>query len=231
MAIKGLFIDCPTGLAGDMILAGLLDLGVPLEIIESSLKLIGLDNSYKISIEESSSFGFRGLRIDVDSTEIESTRRCWGDIKKQIILANISKSLKDRIYRVFQALAEAESLVHGQSIEKVHFHEIGAIDSLVDIVGVCAAIEHINPDEIICAVPSVGRGMVNTSHGTLPVPVPAVLELAKKHKLELIFGDDCPEGELTTPTGLALMAILADRFSRPVQIGVRGIGARSYCCD
>ncbi len=229
--MKGLFVDCPTGLAGDMILGGLLDLGVPLDVIEKPIASFGLENSYKIRIEESSSYGFRGLKVHVDSLEIEPRTRFWKEIREKIIAAKISETLKDKIYRVFKSLAEAESFVHGQPIDTIHFHEIGAIDSLVDIVGVCAAIDYINPDEIICAVPSVGRGTVETLHGILPVPAPAVLEIANKYRLELLFGEDCPHGELTTPTGLALMAVMANRFARPLNIAVRatgvGLGHRS----
>ena len=222
--MKGLFVDCPTGLAGDMILSGLLDLGVPLSVVESSLNKIGLENKYRITSESTTSYGFRGLRISVLPLESEPPKRLWHEIKNQIMSADISQRLRGRIYKVFQSLAEAEAKVHGESIEMVHFHEIGAIDSLVDIVGVCAAIEYINPSEIICAIPNVGCGKVDTSHGELSVPVPAVLELARKYQLEISYGANYSDGELTTPTGLALMAVLADRFTFPSSVRIRRIG-------
>ena len=106
----------------------------------------------------------------------------------------------------------------------MHFHEVGAIDSLVDVVGVCAAFEHLRPGTLWCVPPPAGRGMVSTAHGRLPVPAPAVLELARRHGVELRWGDDWPEAELTTPTGLALMAVLADGFAWPEHLAPEAIG-------
>ena len=126
--------------------------------------------------------------------------------------------------KVFTALAEAEATVHGTDPEQVHFHEVGAIDSLVDVVGVCAAITALDPDRLLCLPPPAGRGTVQTEHGCLPVPVPAVLELARRHRVPLRSGPELPSGELTTPTGLALMAVLADGFEEPGDLVVEGIG-------
>jgi uncharacterized protein (TIGR00299 family) protein len=128
------------------------------------------------------------------------------------------------VLAVFGALAEAEAAVHGTSPDKVHFHEVGAIDSLVDVVGVCAAITHLAPQRLLCQPPPAGRGTVETAHGCLPVPVPAVLELARCHRVPLRSGPHLPGGELTTPTGLALMAVLADAFAEPQDLVVDGVG-------
>ena len=125
--------------------------------------------------------------------------------------------------KVFGILAEAESCVHGIDIDKVHFHEIGCIDSLVDIIGVCAAIEYLKPKSIICGNPPAGSGFIETSHGQLPVPVPAVVELAKNHRVRLISNDNL-YGELTTPTGMALLIALGDSFQNPSFFDIKSIG-------
>ncbi len=232
--MKNLFIDCPTGLAGDMLLAAFLDLGVPKEVIDIPLSTMGLRQSYSIKVKETKSYGLRGLRAVVENTELDSPFRCWKDIKEMINQASWSYSLKKRVYEVFNTLAEAESKVHGHSIEEVHFHELGAIDALVDIVGVCSAVEHLSPERIICNFPPAGHGRVNTSHGLLPLPVPAVLEIARKYQISLVGGEDISEGELTTPTGIALMAVLANTFGKPsfwdVQSVGIGIGTRDLNC-
>jgi hypothetical protein len=145
-------------------------------------------------------------------------------LRKKILNAALSPSLRDKVMSVFTALAEAEAAVHGIAADQVHFHEVGAMDSLVDVVGVCAALEHLQPVSLWCIPPPAGRGTVATAHGVLPVPAPAVLELARRHGVELRWGDDWPEAELTTPTGLALMAVLADGFGWPEQLVPEAVG-------
>ena len=228
--MSALHIDCPTGLAGDMLLAGLIDLGVDRAVIDAPLAALGLAGRYQLTIEEARSAGFRGKRITVLGLEREPPSRHWAGIRRQIEASALEASLQQRVLAVFTALAEAEAAVHGTAPEQVHFHEVGAIDALVDVVGVCAALEHLKPTSISCNPPPSGRGSVRTAHGVLPVPVPAVLELARRHSIPLHQPADLPPGELTTPTGLALMAVLADRFSPPhsfvpAAIGV-GLGHR-----
>ena len=225
-----LWVDAPTGLAGDMLLAGLLDLGIPISAIEEPLNCLGLAGCYRIDVAEARSGGLRGKRVSVMGLEDQPPHRHWADIRQQIVEAPLPTSLKDRVLAVFTALAEAESTVHGSSMESVHFHEVGAVDALVDVVGVCAALDQLNPARIFCSPLPAGRGTVRTAHGLLPVPVPAVLELARRHQVPLQQSPDAPEGELVTPTGLALMAVWADRFVPPARftpalVGV-GLGHR-----
>ncbi len=219
-----LFVDCPTGIAGDMLLAALIDLGVPKSVIEKPLLELGLEGAFQIEVQEKLSFGFRGLDVSVKGTEDEPIARQWKEIRKFFLKTNLPESLVKTVTQVFKNLAEAEASVHGKDINDVHFHEIGAIDALVDIVGVCAAVEHLAPKKIFCSIPPVGRGSVSTSHGILPVPVPAVLELAKRNEIPIAGGDHFPEGELTTPTGLALMSVLANSFCQPSFLGIKTIG-------
>ncbi|KZR62705.1 MULTISPECIES: LarC family nickel insertion protein [Prochlorococcus] len=222
--MTALFVDCPTGLAGDMLLAAFLDLGVPRAVIEAPLAGLGLEQGYALTVAEDRSAGLRGLRLSVEGLELEPPHRLWHDIRALIMEADWSEPLRARVLTVFKALAEAEAAVHGHPIEQVHFHEVGMIDALVDVVGVCAAVEHLAPEQIVCAVPPAGRGKTATAHGFLPVPVPAVLELARRHQICLEVGDDLPACELTTPTGLALMAVLAERFGQPPSLRIKAIG-------
>ncbi len=222
--MTALFVDCPTGLAGDMLLAAFLDLGVPRAVIEAPLAALGLEQGYALTVAEDRSAGLRGLRLSVEGLELEPPHRLWHDLRALIMEADWSEPLRARVLTVFKALAEAEAAVHGHPIEQVHFHEVGMIDSLVDVVGVCAAVEHLAPEQIVCAVPPAGRGKTATAHGFLPVPVPAVLELARRHQICLEVGDDLPACELTTPTGLALMAVLAERFGQPPSLRINAVG-------
>ena len=221
-----LWVDAPTGLAGDMLLAGLLDLGVPISAIEEPLNSLGLAGCYRIDVVEARSGGLRGQRVSVTGLETQPPHRHWADIRQQIVEAPLSTALKERVLAVFTALAEAEATVHGSSTESVHFHEVGAVDALVDVVGVCAALHQLNPSRICCSPLPAGRGMVRTAHGLLPVPVPAVLELARRQRIPLIQSPNAPEGELVTPTGLALMAVWADGFVPPARFtpALVGIG-------
>ena len=222
--MTALFVDCPTGLAGDMLLAAFLDLGVPRAVIEAPLAGLGLEQGYALTVAEDRSAGLRGLRLSVEGLDLEPPGRLWHDIRALIMEADWSEPLRARVLTVFKALAEAEAAVHGHPIEQVHFHEVGMIDALVDVVGVCAAVEHLAPEQIVCAVPPAGRGKTATAHGFLPVPVPAVLELARRHQICLEVGDDLPACELTTPTGLALMAVLAERFGQPPSLRINAVG-------
>ena len=132
---------------------------------------------------------------------------------------------------VFGLLAEAEAAVHGTGADQVHFHEVGAVDALVDVVGVCAGLLHFGVERLVCGVPPGGHGSVLTAHGRLPLPAPAVLEIARRRGIPLAGSGDFPAGELTTPTGLALAACWAERFGAPpsavpLRVGV-GLGTRS----
>ena len=151
--MSALLIDCPTGLAGDMLLSALLDLGVPESVVHEPLQALGLAKAYGLTVEESQSGGLRGLRLTVSSEDPNPPHRRWLDLRQLISNASLSNSLKTKVLQVFQALADAEATVHGCAPDQVHFHEIGAIDSLVDVIGVCAGFEHLAPDAIHCTTP------------------------------------------------------------------------------
>ncbi|MGA1304427.1 MAG: LarC family nickel insertion protein [Cyanobium sp.] len=224
-------IDCPTGLAGNMLLAALLDAGVPEEVIHSPLAALGLGGSYRIEREERRSGGLRGVHLEVRALEAQPHHRPWGPLRTQILQAPWPQPLRERVLAVFQELAEAEAAVHGHAPEEVEFHEVGALDALVDVVGVCAGLLHLDAEAVICAIPPAGHGSVRTAHGLLPLPAPAVLEMARRRSIPLASSAGFPAGELTTPTGLALMACWATRFAPPPAlvpkvVGV-GLGTRS----
>ncbi|AAP99531.1 MULTISPECIES: nickel pincer cofactor biosynthesis protein LarC [Prochlorococcus] len=221
--MKSLFIDSSTGISGDMLLAAFLDLGVPFDAINAPLKLLGLDHSYSLRAEEAKSFDLRGLKVFVEDKELNHPNRHWVDIRTLIESSSLKKLLKEKVLKVFKLLAEAEASVHGIDADQVHFHELGSIDSLVDIIGVCAAVDYLEPRNIFCSFPPAGSGLVQAAHGYLPVPVPAVLQLAKAHKIKLV-SDEASCGEVTTPTGLALLIVLADSFLRPKVLNINSIG-------
>ena len=225
-------LDAPTGLAGNMLLAALLDLGLPeAEIIHRPLAALGLADAYRLELEERCSGGLRGLHLAVVSLEPQPPHRHWGELRGQLQAAPWEPALKRRVLEVFGLLAAAEAAVHGHSPEQVHFHEVGALDALVDVVGVCAGLLHFGVGELVCSPPPAGHGVVATAHGTLPLPAPAVLELARLRAIPLASAAGFPPGELTTPTGLALAACWATRFGHapthvPQRVGV-GLGSRT----
>jgi len=223
-------LDCPTGLAGDMLLAALFDLGLPEEVVHQPLAALGLEGRYRLALSEGRSGGLRGLRLAVDSLEEEPPQRRWGPLRQRLAAAPLAPELRERVLAVFGLLAEAEAAVHGHAPEQVHFHEVGALDALVDIVGVCAGLLHFGIERLICAAPPAGHGRVVTAHGPLPLPAPAVLEIARRCAIPLADCGDFPAGELTTPTGLALAACWAAAFGpapthTPEAVGV-GLGQR-----
>ncbi|MEB3195189.1 MAG: LarC family nickel insertion protein [Cyanobacteriota bacterium] len=217
-------IDCPTGLAGNMLLAALLDAGVPEAVIHSPLEALGLEGTYRIEREERRSGGLRGMHLEVTPLDAQPHHRPWGPLRQQILQAPWPQPLRDRVLAVFQGLADAEAAVHGHAPEDVEFHEVGALDALVDVVGVCAGLLHLGADPLICTIPPAGHGSVHTAHGLLPLPAPAVLELARRQSIPLASSAGFPAGELTTPTGLALMACWANRFSPPPTLVPRAVG-------
>jgi hypothetical protein len=216
-----------------MLLAALLDLGVPESVIHGPLADLGLAGRYRLEVEERRSSGLRGLHLEVHSLEREPHHRPWGELRDLVGSAPLDPPLAKWVRQVFLLLAEAEARVHGHAPESVHFHEVGALDSLVDVVGVCAALLHLGVSQVSCGVPPAGHGNVRTAHGLLPVPAPAVLEIARRRGLALADSSGMPAAELTTPTGLALMACWSNRFGVapggvPEAVGV-GLG--SHCLD
>ncbi len=221
--MEEILIECSPGVSGDMLLGAFYDLGVPKIEIEKTLACFGLENFYYLNFRESQNCSIRGIRVNVEKVD-QSTKRDWKSIKNLILKAHLEKQLKKRIYEVFESLALAEGRVHGINPEEVHFHEIGAIDSLVDIIGVCTSIEYLKPKKVFCNEPTLGKGFIQADHGKLSIPSPAVIELLRKKNIKVISSIDSMEGELSTPTGIALLCNLVESFQIPYKYSIDSYG-------
>jgi len=222
--MEDILIECSPGISGDMLLGALYDLGVPKKVIEKPLIDLGLKDRYNLEFYESKSCSIRGVKAKVENIDCSSIKRTWRSIKEIISNGHLEDELKQIIYEVFESLASVEGKVHGIKPEEVHFHEIGAIDSLVDIIGVCAAFNYLNPKKIYCNEPMLGKGFVQTEHGKLSVPPPAVIELIRQKNIKVLSSFDSIEGELSTPTGIALLSNLADYFEPPSKYSINSYG-------
>jgi len=222
--MEDVLIECSPGISGDMLLGAFYDLGVPKQVIEQPLIDLGLKDLYHLEFKESKSSSIRGIRVKVENIDRSPFKRTWRSIKELILNGNLEDKLKQKIFEVFESLANAEGKVHGIKSEDVHFHEVGAIDSLVDIVGVCAAFNYLNPKKVYCNEPMLGRGFVQTEHGKLSVPPPAVIELIKQKNIKVLSSFDSIEGELSTPTGIALLSNLVDYFKPPSKYSINSYG-------
>ncbi len=222
--MEDLLIECSPGISGDMLLGAFYDLGVPKKVIEQPLIDLGLKDLYHLEFKESKSCSIRGINAKVENIDCSPIKRTWKSIKELISNGHLEDNLKQIIYKVFESLASAEGKVHGIKSEDVHFHEIGAIDSLVDIIGVCAALNYLNPKRVFCNEPMLGRGFVQTEHGKLSVPPPAVIELIKQKNIKVLSSFDTVEGELSTPTGIALLSNLVDDVEPPSKYSINSYG-------
>ena len=222
--MKSIFIDCSLGISGDMLVSALFDLGVPYSIFLDNLANLKIDKDYNINFEEVNSEGIKGILCTKTQIQFKESSRSLNDIKTLIFDSNLNDNVKNKSIKVFEILAESEAIVHGAEISDVHFHELGKIDSIIDIVNVCSAIDFLKPEKIYFSDPPAGRGVVPTSHGLLPVPVPTVLEIAKQNKIPLLYFEDKYLGEITTPTGIALIATFSDGFCQLGNINIKNIG-------
>lgn len=204
--MKYIFLDAKTGLSGDMILGGLLDLGIKPAHFRSTMA--GLKLPVRIEIKEAERSHFRGLKVNVHVKDRGSRSRKWKDIAAFIQKSNLSPAIKDRGLAVFNNLFEAEAKVHGCRFEDTHLHEAGADDALIDVLGCAWLLEELAVGEIYCSPLNVGEGWVKTSHGVLPVPPPAVAELLKGVPVYSAHA----KSELVTPTGAAIVKTLAKKF-------------------
>ncbi|MBZ0221060.1 MAG: nickel pincer cofactor biosynthesis protein LarC [Candidatus Methylomirabilis sp.] len=201
--MKLLYFDCPMGISGDMFLASLIDLGVDKRLILKELRKLKVDRiEVAVGKELRHSISCTSFRVKLRES---SHHRTFRDIKKIISGSALSSGVKRLSTDIFRTIAEAEGKVHGISADKVHFHEIGAMDSIIDIVGAAIALEAVGPDKVICSPLPLGSGWTNTMHGKLPIPAPATLEIltgAPVVPSPVAF-------ELTTPTGAAIMMAAA----------------------
>ena len=222
--MEDVLIECSPGISGDMLLGAFYDLGVPKKVTEQPLIDLGLKDQYHLEFKESKSCSIRGIKAKVENIDCSPINRTWRSIKELILNGHLEDNLRQIIYEVFESLAIAEGKVHGIKSEDVHFHEIGAIDSLVDIIGVCAALNYLNPNRVFCNEPMLGKGFVQTEHGKLSVPPPAVIELIRQKNIKVLASFDSVEGELSTPTGIALLSNLIDDAPPPSKYSINSYG-------
>ena len=222
--MKSIFIDCSLGISGDMLASALFDLGVPYSIFQDNLVSLNTDKNYNLEFNEGDSEGIKGIVCTKPEIQFKESYRSLNDIKNLLLDSSLNDYVKKKSIRVFEILAEAEAVVHGNEVSDVHFHELGSLDSILDVVNVCSAIDFLKPYNIYFSNPPSGKGIVSTSHGPLPVPVPTVLEIARQKKISLMVLDDKYFGEITTPTGIALIATFIDKFAKSDQINIKKIG-------
>jgi len=252
--LRTLYLDCFAGASGDMLVGAMLDCGLDFELLRSELLKLGV-GGYELSLKRALRSGISAAKFDVHligeahSHDHESRRRhehpyghdqqsqshnphthhrSLSEIKRIIASSSLSDRVKGRAQTIFQRIGEAEAKIHGISIEAVHFHEVGAIDSIVDIAGACVAFDALKIERIISSPLHVGSGTFQCAHGTYPVPGPATAELLKGVP---IYSKDI-EGELVTPTGAAIISTLAESYGpapmmRIEKIGY-GAGTRDY---
>lgn len=222
-----LYFDIVNGISGDMTLATLLNLGVPEEIFLEELSKLNLDDEFDIKIISKIENGIKGTNVDVIIKEDNACRHLV-DIFNIIDNSRLNENVKSMAKRIFMVIGEAEAKVHGTTIDKIHFHEVGAIDSIVDIVGVSILIDLLCVDKIYASTVPVGSGFVKCDHGIMPVPAPATLEILKDVPIKL----NSVKGECTTPTGAAIVKTLCEEFIdtlefEPKQIGY-GVGHKMF---
>lgn len=221
--MKIAYFDCFSGAAGDMIVGALLDAMGDAPPVLDVLNRLGI-GGYKARAEKVVKQGIAATHfvVDLDST-VRQPHRHLKHVVEVIRSAKLSTSVTERAIRVFTRLAEAEAAVHATTIEKVHFHEVGAVDAIVDVIGACLCLEELGVEQIHCSLIPTGHGTVTCEHGVLPVPAPATALLLKGVPLA-----ECAEmGELTTPTGAAVLTSVGNRFGPPpaMTIGAIGYGA------
>jgi uncharacterized protein (TIGR00299 family) protein len=218
---KVLYFDCYSGISGDMTLGALLDLGLKLEDLQEMLKGLNI-GGYRLEAEKVNRGGIAGTRAVVHLDEKTPVERHLSTILDLINGSDLPGPVKIKSSAIFQRLAEAEAAVHGIAVEKVHFHEVGAVDAIVDIVGVSAALFLLGVEQIVCSPLPAGCGEVQTAHGLLPLPAPATLELLARRKAPVRGCDHT--FELVTPTGAAIVTALADSFGPMPAFNLESIG-------
>ncbi|NCA97751.1 MAG: nickel pincer cofactor biosynthesis protein LarC [Clostridia bacterium] len=253
MKQKILYLDCFSGISGDMFLGALIDSGVPLSVVETGLQALGLASEYHLHAGKTSKSGIQGTSFQVHLTDRHHDHnhdnlhhddhhhhsdhhhndhthgdhhhpddhhhqhgRTYGDIRHLIETTHLPETVRQLALKVFLEIGQAEAAVHGVPLDQVHFHEVGAIDSIVDIVGAAIALDYLKIDQIVSSPLHDGSGTIVCQHGTMPVPVPAVMKMLENTDIPYVTGT-C-QTELVTPTGFALVKSLAYAFGSMPQM-------------
>ncbi len=215
------WIDASAGVAGDMLLGALVDAGADLGTVQRAVDAV-VPDAVRLSSTTVTRAGMRAVRVHVEPLVSDLPERTWATIHDLLTRATLAQRVRNRAIAVFARLADAEAHVHGIDASDVHFHEVGALDSIADVVGVCAALEDLGVATVTAGEVAVGSGRVRTAHGDMPVPVPAVAQLARGWRVRAGGA-----GELATPTGLAAIRALAtDCEDLPsMRVDAVGVGA------
>jgi hypothetical protein len=225
--MRTLFYQPDAGIAGDLHLAALIDLGVPLEHIRAGIDRLGIQGQYSIEARPASKLGIGGTQVHVRHLD-QTDHRHYGTIVSMIQAASYPPAIATRALAIFRLIAEAEAKIHRTTVDAVHFHEVGAIDALVDIVGGAIALDWLHVEHLVSNAVEVGSGQVRCAHGLLPVPAPATQEI--------LTGVPCTyggvQGEATTPTGAAILRAgiveyLPKGIFRPERVGY-GVGHKDF---
>ncbi|MEO1801721.1 MAG: nickel pincer cofactor biosynthesis protein LarC [Cyanobacteria bacterium J06629_2] len=226
------YLECPTGIAGDMCLGALVDCGLPWQYLVDCLQSLGIEQEYQLSTETVIRNGQSATKVHVELVKPHHEHhhhhsRRLPEIEKLIESAPLPNRAKRWSQEIFQQLAIAEGAVHGISPEQVHFHEVGATDAIVDIVGTCIGLDWLDIEQLYCSPMPTGGGTVKAAHGILSVPVPAVIKLWETKEVS-IYSNGIQQ-ELVTPTGAAIAVTLAQDFGAPptMKLSKIGLGAGS----
>jgi uncharacterized protein (TIGR00299 family) protein len=249
LTMKVLYYDCFCGISGDMNLGALLDLGVDEEYLRQELSKLKLNAEYELQVKKDNKGGISGTRVDVllkeeihkhkhdhdhhhyqhevhTGVESHHAHRNLKDIENIIVNSSLSDRVKELSMAIFMKVAEAEAKVHGKSLDEVHFHEVGAVDSIVDIVGAAVCLDYLKVDKIMASPVQLGGGFVKCAHGIIPVPAPATVEILKNIPVK----SGIVPFETTTPTGAAILAANVVTFTDKMNLSIEktgyGIGHR-----
>lgn len=218
MTSRHAWIDASAGIAGDMLLGALLDAGADLGVVQIAVDSVVAD-SVRVELGQVTRAGMRASKAEIAMLVEDPPHRTWRTIQTMITDAGLAEAVRDHALATFEVLAGAEGRVHGIAAADVHFHEVGALDSIADVVGVCAALEDLGIRTISVSEVALGSGQIQAAHGTIAVPVPAVVELSRGWRV--IAGG---RGELTTPTGMALLAALAQSSEDLPRLAIESVG-------
>lgn len=216
--MKILYYDCFAGISGDMNLGAMIDLGVNADMLRNELKKLPL-HGYKLKIYRDTRKGISGTKVDV-VVDDHHNQTTYSFIKKMIKESGLKNNVQKISLDIFHHLARAEAKIHNTEIDNVHFHEVGAVDSIVDIVGAAICIDQISPEKVLCSTIELGSGQVHCSHGTYPVPAPATAEILRNIPVRKGNVDH----EASTPTGAAILAAVVDDFTDNVDLTILETG-------
>jgi len=219
--MRAAYFDCFSGISGDMVLGALVDLGWPVKNLERELDKLDLFG-YRIEAKKVAKRGIFSTQIKIRATE-EKKERTLEDILSILDKSKLEEKVKERSRAIFTKLASVEAKIHGKDVQKIHFHELGGLDTIIDVVGAVAGVNYLGIEKVYSSPLPLGKGFVKCSHGILPLPAPATLELLKEVP---VYGSDI-EAELVTPTGAAIISSLAENFGQmpPMKIEHIGYGA------